>query len=76
MEQRERGGLLEKLSSAAFNVFGQIFEVTKDEIKECLVSAIFYRSLYDVGFAARHRKDKTLKRTMHDLREILDGRVY
>jgi len=53
-----------------FEFFGRDFSVNKKDIEIFLKSAIFYRSLYDLGFAARHRTDKTLKRTIKDLSDV------
>jgi len=76
MEHRDRRELLPVLSSAAFELIGSDLGATQNEVTEYLKSAIFYRSLYDVGFAARHRSDKPLARTIKDLKEILEGKVY
>ena len=73
MEKKDKKGVLQQLSNKSFEFLGKDFSINKKDIKIILKSAIFYRSLYDVGFAARHRTDKTLKRTIKDLSDILDG---
>lgn len=70
MERRDRR-LLDIISDKSFECLGKDFSVGRKEIKNFLHSAIFYRSLYDIGFAARHRSEKTLKRTINDLTEIM-----
>ncbi len=72
MEKKDKRGVLEELSSRSFEFLGRDFSINKKDIEIFLQSAIFYRSLYDVGFAARHRTDKTLKRTIRDLSDILE----
>lgn len=72
MERKgKQEGLLEELISSSFENFGTNFSVTKQEIEQLLISSIFYRQIYDVGFAARHRKENTLIRTIKDLKETL-----
>ncbi|MEM4230871.1 MAG: phosphotransferase [Candidatus Pacearchaeota archaeon] len=72
MEKKNKGKvLLDTISNKAFEFLGRDFSVNKEDIKDLLHSAIFYRSLYDVGFAARHRTDKTLRRTIRDLYDII-----
>jgi len=72
MEKKDKKGVLEELSDRSFEFLGSDFSVSKEDIRNFLHSAIFYRSLYDLGFAARHRTDKTLKRTIKDLSDILE----
>jgi len=71
IERKDKTSFLEELSAKSFEFLGRDFSVSKEDIRNFLHSAIFYRSLYDVGFAARHRKDKTLNRTIKDLSEII-----
>ena len=71
MERRNKERLLETISNKSFEFLGRDFSVSEEDIRNLLHSAIFYRSLYDVGFAARHRADKTLRRTIKDLSEII-----
>jgi len=71
MERRDKRNLLDTISNQAFEFLGRDFAVSEEDIRCLLHSAIFYRSLYDVGFAARHRTDKTLRRTIKDLYEII-----
>jgi len=71
MERKDKEGLLGTISTKSFEFLGKDFSVSKGDIRNLLHSAIFYRSLYDVGFATRHRTDKTLRRTIKDLSEII-----
>mgnify|MGYP001586760709 FL=1 len=71
MEKRDKEVLLDTISNKAFDFLGRDFSVSEGDIRDLLHSAIFYRSLYDMGFAARHRTDKTLRRTIKDLSEII-----
>lgn len=72
MERKDKRGVIEELSEKSFHSLGSDFSVSKEDIMDFLHSAIFYRSLYDMGFAARHRTDKTLKRTIKDLSNIIE----
>src|SRR3989338_2626368 len=72
MEKRDKEWLLDTISNKAFEFLGRDFYISEGDIRDLLHSAIVYRSLYDVGFAARHRTDKTLKRTIKDLSDILE----
>lgn len=72
MEKRDKEGLLGAISNKAFEFLGRDFSVSEGDIRDFLHSAIFYRSLYDMGFAARHRKDKTLRRTIRDLLDTIE----
>ena len=71
MEKRDKEVSLDTISNKAFDFLGRDFSVSEGDIRDLLHSAIFYRSLYDMGFAARHRTDKTLRRTIKDLSEII-----
>ena len=70
MEKRERDRF-RQLVDSSFNIISREFKVNKNETEVFLTSSIFYRSLYDVIFASRHRSDKVLARTIKDLKEIL-----
>ncbi len=69
MEKRNKD--LGKLSKDVFNVLGENFGISVNQVKDRLKSAIFYRSLYNVGFSARHRNDIVLQRTLSELEEII-----
>lgn len=72
MEQIEKKGFLEKLTAVTHKNLGQLFGISLNETKNYLCSGIFYRCLYDFGFALRHRTTKTIKRTMNELNLIMD----
>ena len=71
MERKDKGFALDKLCRDSFDVLGKNLDVNMEDIKDYLQSAIFYRSLYDVIFALRHRPEKTLRRTIKDLMGIV-----
>jgi len=71
MERKNKEGALDSLCDKSFEFLGRDFSVSREDIRDFLRSAIFYRTLYDVIFAARHRTNKTLARTLLDLKEIL-----
>lgn len=71
MEQKDKKGKLDEISRTSWEVLGIDIRLTEEKIKNYLRSSIFYRCLYNVAFACRHRTDKTLKRTLYELEEIL-----
>jgi len=71
MERRNKKEVLENLSSIVYDSIGSKFELSKSEIVDYLKAAIFYRCLYNVGFSARHKSEKTLIRTLKELKEIM-----
>jgi len=71
MEKSDKEGFLEKLTSISYEAFGKDLGSRKMEIKDFLISGIFYRCLYNLGFALRHRPIKTINRTMGELKEII-----
>lgn len=71
MERKNKEGIFEELKKISLQILGKDFSVSESEIELLLKSSIFYRQLYDVGFAARHRRDNSLIRTIHDLKESL-----
>lgn len=71
MQKKEREGELTRLTQDSLSVLSSDFQASKEEVNHYLESAIFYRSLYDVGFAARHRPDKPLKRVINNLKDLL-----
>ena len=56
----------------AYEIFGRTLGLSLEETRKKLLSGIVYRSVYDIGFAARHRSDKSLARTINDLKVILN----
>ena len=70
MERKDKGFALDELCRDSFDVLGKNLGVNREDIKGYLQSAIFYRSLYNVIFALRHRPKKTLQRTIKELIEI------
>ncbi|MEK6829658.1 MAG: phosphotransferase [Nanoarchaeota archaeon] len=70
MEKRDKDGLLLEMIKISQDIFGKEMNVSNKEAISYMKSSIFYRSLYDVIFALRHRPDKTLARTIKDLDEI------
>ncbi len=72
MKRRNKKNFLNELGDKSFEFLGRDFSVSKENIRDFLQSAIFYRCLYDVVFAARHKADKILKRTICDLSEIME----
>ncbi len=71
MEQKDKKGKIDEISRTSEEVLGMDFRLREEEIRDYLRSGIFYRCLYNVGFACRHRTDKTLKRTLKELNEII-----
>lgn len=71
MEKNPKEGFLNILENDTFTVLGNDFNINRKEVNHYLMSAIFYRSLYDVGFAARHRNDKPLIRIIKNLKDLL-----
>ena len=74
MEAKDKQGLLENLANISYGELGTSFGVNYSDIIHLIKVSIMYRSLYDVGFAARHRTHRTLKRTLNDLRKVVDDR--
>lgn len=72
MEQTEKERFLEKLIAITFENLASIFKMSLNETRNYLRSGIFYRCLYDFGFALRHRTAKTIKRTMNELNWIIN----
>ena len=72
MEEKNKNGLLERLSYESYEFLGESFNVHMGEVQNYLKSNIFYRLLYNVIFAARHRSDKSLIRTINELQQILN----
>lgn len=72
MEHRDRIHFLSNLSQMAYEIFGRTLGLSLEETRKKLLSGIVYRSVYDIGFAARHRSDKSLARTINDLKVILN----
>jgi hypothetical protein len=72
MEKSNKDGFLEKLIKISHKTFGEEFGVEEQEIKDFLISGIFYRCLYNLGFALRHRPIKTVERTIKELNEIIN----
>lgn len=72
MEGKNKEEALEELCDKSSEFLGEDFSVSKSDVRNLLQSSIFYRCLYNVGFAARHRRDRSLIRTLNELREIIE----
>lgn len=72
MEQQDKNNFFDELKDISLKYLGESFNSSDQEIQHYLKSAIFYRSLYNLLFATRHRPDKTLDRTLKELKQILD----
>ena len=72
MERKNKEGVLDTICDKSFEFLGRDFSVNREDIRNFLQSAIFYRCLYDVGFAARHRTEKNLRRTIKNLSKIVE----
>lgn len=72
MEQKNKQQTFLEISSCSKDCFGDNIRISEKDVKNYLKSAIFYRCVYNVIFASRHRNDKSLKRTLNELEEILN----
>lgn len=72
MQEKDKAGVLKRLSQELQDYLANDFRVDSKEGQNYLKSMIFYRSLYNVIFAARHRSDKSLDRTIKELQQILN----
>jgi hypothetical protein len=71
-EQEDKKRVFNEVLNASYFYFGDFLKLKKEEISTYLQSAIFYRELYFLGFALRHRPQKSLDRTIKELNEVLN----
>ncbi len=72
MEKQDKGNTLSDLSILAYELISKQQGLGLNDTWMLLRSGIFYRCLYNLGFALRHRPKKTIKRTKRELNEIMD----
>ncbi|MBI5798116.1 aminoglycoside phosphotransferase family protein [Candidatus Woesearchaeota archaeon] len=75
MEKRNKTGILEQLAKATYENLGNPLNINEEQSARFLRSGIFYRSLYNLGFALRHRPQKTIERTKRELNEIMEKKI-
>lgn len=67
----ERFSQLDKINEFAKILNENLSMGNVEFAKQNLKSMLFYRALYDVIYACRHKPDKTLQRTVNDLESLL-----
>ena len=72
MEKQDKGNTFKDLSTLAYELIGKQQGLDLKGVQNLLRSGIFYRCLYNLGFALRHRPEKTIKRTKRELDEIME----
>ncbi|MFH1249274.1 MAG: phosphotransferase [archaeon] len=75
LEKKDKTGLLEDLAKNAYGYLSEKLKVNEEESLEYLKSGVFYRCLYNLGFALRHRPIKIIERTKKELKEILQTNI-
>lgn len=73
MAEKNKEGVLDSISNATEKVFRENLVLTTEKIRLYLKSAIFYRSLYNFEFALRHRSEKSIERTIREIKQILNS---
>jgi len=71
LEKKDKTGLLERFTRMAYETLGDTLNVNEEQIWQYLRSGIFYRSLYYLGFALRHRPKKSIERAKMELTKII-----
>lgn len=71
-EQEDKNKIFDEIVDYSFRSLAKEFELNKKEIRNYLQSAIFYRTLYLLGFALRHRPQKSLDRVIKELNEVMN----
>ncbi|PJE81699.1 hypothetical protein COU58_01095 [Candidatus Pacearchaeota archaeon CG10_big_fil_rev_8_21_14_0_10_32_42] len=67
-EQKDKEGTFREL----INLSSPFSDLSKAEREALLQSNIFNRTLYNLGFALRHRPDKSLERVVKELNHIME----
>ena len=75
LEKKNKVGLLEQLAKIAYENLGSSLNISEEQSAQYLKSGVFYRSLYYLGFALRHRPQKSIERAKRELNEIMEEKI-
>lgn len=73
LTHHEKVQAIDRVANAADATLGGHFQLELKEIRHFLKSATAYRAFYNLGFALRHRTERTIKRTISELRDVLSA---
>jgi len=71
-EQEDKNKIFNNIKEMSHFYLGDELGLNKKEISNYLQSSMFYRTLYNLGFALRHRPKKSLDRIVNELNNIMN----
>jgi hypothetical protein len=74
-EQENKKNIFEDIANYSYPLLRKRFGSDKEKNSNYLRSSIFYRTLYSLGFALRHRPQKSLDRIIKELNQIIDTEI-